>query len=193
MAGMSHARAAEPRRPLRVARGAVVGAVAGGLALAGHGLGGGAPDAASYAAAALVLAGTVIASRSRWTAGRLLAVLLGAQAAVHGAAWLTSPSSSLGTGAAALPAHAAHDHAALDARMLLGHLVAAAAAALLLAAIEGAVLGLAAAARRRRAAASFSLPSSPRPLAAAMVVVLSSVDGARAWSRRGPPVLAAPA
>jgi len=188
MAGMSTARAAQPRRPLRAARGAVVGAVAGGLALAGHAAGGGAAGPESYAVVVLVVAAAVGASRSRWTPARLVVMLLGAQAAVHAAAWLVSPSGSLpGLPAAPVAPGHVHDHAAPDVRMLLAHLAAACLAALLLAAIEGAVLSLWAAARTRGAAEQSGLPAARRPLPAAGARVLVPSDAARAWSRRGPP------
>jgi hypothetical protein len=189
MAAMAFDRAAEPRRPLRVARGAVVGAVAGGLALAGHAAGG-APLGPEPVVAALVVVGAaVVASQAAWSPARLLVVLLAAQAAVHGAAWIVSPSAPLEAVSAVSGAH--HVHGAPAPQMLLAHVGAAAAAALLLAALEATVLGLWAAVHSRRVAASFRLPAARRPLCPLLAAPATSSAAVRARPRRGPPAMTA--
>lgn len=197
--GMSSS-ATDERRPLRLARGVVVGAVGGLLAVAAHVLAGGtAPGAAAVVAVGLVVAGAAIASSRRWTPGRLVVALGGAQALVHAALWLASPAASADPRLAAAvlgrAAHPEHAHAAgTDLKMLLLHVVATAAAAVLLAALDRCALAVWAAVHAVRTVLARVLtpalrlaPPAGRPASAGTGLV---VVGRR--PRRGPPALLAP-
>lgn len=175
---------------LRWLRGATVGLVATGLALAGHALGGGAAPAAgplSMIALAAVL-GSVALSGQRWSATALLGVLLGVQLAAHVV--------FAAGAAAAVPMH----HAPLAVHglpMLAGHLAAAVLTALLLRRGETwcwRVTGLLS--RPVRATRALDVPVMPwRPASgrriADRVAVLRSCRLAWAQPRRGPPAVAA--
>jgi hypothetical protein len=111
---------------LRVARGAVVGSTAVGLAVAGHLVGGGSLPATTTAVTVLGLtvAGSVALSSRRWTLSALTTVLLGVQVVCHVA--LAGHAS-----AANLAAHSHATHGA-SASMLVAHVLAALVTAVLL-------------------------------------------------------------
>lgn len=183
--------------PLRRVRGAVVGLVGAAVAVAGHVLGGGTAITPAVAAAlALVVAGTVVASSARWTVPRLLVALAAAQPAVHGVLWLTGPTGGADPRLGAIaPAHAAHAHEPLTARMLLAHLGAVLVAAVLLAALERCALSLWALVHAvRLTTARITVPALLRlPLVVSAYSAPGTglvVVGAR--PRRGPPALPAP-
>lgn len=188
--------------PLRRVRGLVVGLVGGAVAVTGHVVAGGAAlSPAVVAALALVVCGAVVASRQRWTPGRLLVALAAAQPAVHGVLWLTSPTGSshprlavAGTGTGT-GAHGAHAAGGLDARMLVAHAAAVVVAALVLLALEACALSLWSLLHAVRiatnavvvpVAARIVMAARPGAVAADGLVVV----GRR--PRRGPPAVPAP-
>lgn len=184
--------------PLRRVRGAVVGLVGAAVAVAGHVLAGGAAvSPAVVVSLALVVAGTVVASSTRWTVPRLLVALAAAQPAVHGVLWLTGPAGAsdprLAAGGTA--AHAAHGHEPPSLRMLLAHAAAVVVAAVLLAALERCALSLWTLLNAVRLVTSRVTVPAPVPLAVAAPAYAVRgtglvVVGAR--PRRGPPALLAP-
>lgn len=110
---------------LRVLRGAMVGATAMGLALAGHVAGGGSAPTSATAISVfgLTVAGSVALSGRRWTLAELLTVLLGVQVVFHVALGHQAASG------AAVHQHAVHG---VSASMVTAHLLASLATALLL-------------------------------------------------------------
>ncbi|MGD9957582.1 MAG: hypothetical protein AB7V23_16090, partial [Candidatus Nanopelagicales bacterium] len=141
------------------------------------------------------VAGSVVASSSRWTLPRLLVAVSAGQPAVHGVLWLTSPTSGLDPRLGGAAAHPGHGHAGAGAAMLLAHATAVLVAALLLAALERCALSLWALVHAARLATSrVTVPSALR-LPAVVPAYAAPGTGRVVLSvrpRRGPPSLLAP-
>jgi hypothetical protein len=152
------------------------------VATLGHALGGGGlPTVASAPVVLIVSALTALGiTRIRWTVPRVGAALMGTQAVVHAALWITTaPTSAHPRLAAYLPEQAAASHAhthaaALSPRMLAAHVLAAAVTAAALVAADS-LLALI-----RAIAARVSLlrvlpdlvPAAPRAVAPRRVTVV---------------------
>jgi hypothetical protein len=187
--------------PLRAARGSVVAAVGLLVAVAGHGLaasGAASPGPLGIPMALLVLAGCVVGSARAWTAGRLVAVLLGIQVVAHLTMLLGTPSAQVDPRLVGLATAASeHDHghaAALTPSMLAAHLVAVAVAALVLARVDAAVTVLWHLAGRLllpARVAALRLPSVVRVPVDEHLRPARAAVRATSSSRRGPPALLA--
>jgi hypothetical protein len=170
------------------------------VATLGHALGGGGlPTAASAPVVLIVSALTALGiTRIRWTVPRVGAALMGTQAVVHAALWITTaPASAHPRLAAYLPEQAAasptHTHAAaLSPRMLAAHVVAAAVTAAALVAADS-LLALV-----RAIAARVSLlrvrpdlvPATPRTVAPRPVAVVPPLVHLVAMRGNAPPAYA---
>jgi hypothetical protein len=190
---MSAARAPETHGAWRVLRGLVVGACATALALAAHASAGG--HQPSWAVVLAVGVGVSLVGiglgRFSWTGPRLLALLVGAQLALHPLL------NALAT------AHAGHAHQPGTAGTALtsppegwpmwtAHLLAAVATAMLLRHAERLLGSLLDALTLRvlRIVESVELlpdASPPRRVCVAEVRLPRRDDSAAAWSQRGPP------
>lgn len=186
--------------PFRLARGSAVAVVGLALALAGHGLAGGAVahGAGTLLPAVAVLVGCVVAAQRAWTPGRLVVALLAVQVVVHGSLWLTAGDRSVDPRLAGLAAPAAAHHhgtaTALTPGMLAAHAVALAVAGGLLARVDDAVLQIWA--LGRAVLGALSAATGPVPDAAAVPATSAPSQGRTrgllAAPRRGPPLLLAP-
>ena len=170
---------------LRGLRGSVVGLSAAGLGIVGHAAAGGMLPSAPVTALAtgcLVLLGIAMSSRP-WDLPSLLAVLVGAQLALHVALAGGAP----GHGMTGMP----HQVVVPGSLMLAAHLAAAGATALLLRRGERWLLALVDLLRRPLQAVSLSLADLPRqahPAVRHPAPVLAVTQLRHSVSRRGPPL-----